>query len=332
MSAPGRLVTSWDPVEEVWFHWPEQLDPSSLESARDLIVALCGAFVDFEHSGVCPSLLVRVLVHSEEGMQSAKVALGAFRPSLHRVEMEGPFCGREPILFWRQGRQVKMIIGAGASSQAVVDIDKIVRRAGLRIFPSSLAFERGAIDTDGAGTALLTRAHWLRPSWNANLHIERLQSFLLEDFGLSQTIWIDRGLPGDCHRDHLYRVARFAGSGRIVCLRSFGTSDPHAGVFDAVRRNLERQTDADGKPFEVFDIPSPPPQLNERGHPYPLSYLGYLQVNGLIIVPVFNDGDHGPVRRAFQTAFPDARIILHRASLELEPGGAFNSLALKVPA
>lgn len=331
MSASARLATAWDPVEELWLRWPEGLDPNPLGRERECIASLCAALTDFDDPPP-QEVRMRVLVQSEASMQSAKVVLGAFRPTLQRVDPCPAFDGREAVFFWKAARRVSAVIGSLMPAELFAVLEKVSRRAGLRLSPASISFERASIETDGEGTALLTRAHWMRPGWNANLNIEQLEELLAEDFGITRCVWLDRGMDLPGRPNLVSGVARFAAPGRVLCLESNAPNDPFAGVYRAVRRTLEVSRDARGRPLEILPIPAPAGAADPAGEAIAASPLDYLQVNGQVVVPVFSDRLPAGLREAFAAAFPEAHVSLLPVPRELAARGSFYGMALAMPA
>jgi agmatine deiminase len=328
MTPGARLAAPWDPVEEVWISWPEDPAWPELERARESVAALCAALTDFERPADRPRL--RVCLHSDEGMQSARVVLGAFRPDLPRVDLATGFDGCEPVLFWRHPRRTSAVAGLEMPAPMFQALDRLTRRASLQLSPAAIALMRGALETDGEGTALLTREHWFRPGWNQGFNIHQLESVLAEDFGIRRCLWLDRGLPGAPGHGLVAPLVRFAAPGKVLCQRPVVASDPHAGLYRAVGQTLRHARDAADRRLEVIELPAPAPVVS--GRPLPLSHLDFLRVENLIVVPVFTGGEHRDLREAFARALPDCRLVLHQVSPELGTRRAFYGLALTVPA
>ena len=80
-------------------------------------------------------------------------------------------------------------------------------------------------------------------------------------------------------------------------------------MLRANRRALDRARDADGRSFEVVELPMPRPVVHE-GMRLPATYVNFLFVNGALLVPTF--GDRPRDRQALarlQAALPRRRVI-----------------------
>ncbi len=331
MNAPPRLATSWDRVEEVWLKWPEALPPKGLERAREVMVSLCTALSALERPHRGPAARLRLLAATEEGQRSAAVALGAIPgASVGPARPTAPLDGRGPVLAWGAGLRRQLLVGQGAGPGWIEDLGDLAREQHVPLTPLAFALERGSLETDDEGTALLTREHWLRPGWNANFDADRLAALLREELGLERILWLDRGLRGDPAHGQVHRVARFLAPGRVLCMREISDNDPQAGVYRAVRRNLAGQTDAAGRPLEVIELPAPPDGRSERL--FPRSHLGFLRCNQRLVVPTYGQTGMGALREAFAAAFPAAECVFLRVTPYLEAGGSLHAAALTLPA
>lgn len=326
MSEAGRLTTSWDPVGEVWLHWPENLERSVLERSREVVAALCGHLVH-ENGPTDSAVTVRILATSDEGLHSAKVGLGAFRPTIQLVDETGPFDGREPVFFWAWQKRLSAVIGTQIETAFYASLERLSRRANMRLVPGAIALERAALETDGEGTALLTRAHWMRPGWNQNFNVEQLQSLLAEDFGVRRCLWLDRGLEGTVCPDAVSQIVRFIAPGRVLCQRPAVPTDPLAPLYRSVATVLRHARDAAGRALEVLEIPAPAPSMGDSGR----SHLGFLRLNGVVLVPVFSSGEHTELRDALQTAFPTERVVLQPVPDAFGAWGGLHGLVLSLP-
>lgn len=331
MSAEGRLITSWDQTREVWLKWPEFFEGVVLDRAREGTVALAGCLDELAQQQK-DFLRIRVFTSTPEGERSARVALSACRSvDIFPAHVRRFFDGREPLLYWKSGRRGSVIAGPDLRERLYQDLEKIYRRDRLKTVPASIAFERGAIETDGEGTALVTRENWLRPGWNTKFDVNRLREILREDLGIERLIWIDRGLPDDPTDGQVHRVARFIAPGKVAVMESSENSTEYQGVLRAVKQSLQGQVDAAGRSLELVTLPAPRNLSKRAATTQALSHLGYLQVNNSVVVPEYDGDDREQLAEAFRLAFPNKDLRFLTAPIAMGLGGSLHAMSLTFP-
>jgi agmatine deiminase len=149
---------------------------------------------------------------------------------------------------------------------------------------SWMVLEGGGIETDGAGSLLVTE-EWLLSDVQVRNHgMSRhdYEAAFSEYLGVTSTIWLGNGCAGDDTHGHIDDVARFTPSGAVILAYEEDNSDAnHASSLD----NLQR-IEAAGR--RVVKIPYPRALIME-GQRLPASYANYYVANDVVIVPTFND-------------------------------------------
>ena len=149
---------------------------------------------------------------------------------------------------------------------------------------SWMVLEGGGIETDGAGSMLVTE-EWLLSDVqirNPGMSREDYEAAFSEYLGVTSTIWLGNGCAGDDTHGHIDDIARFTPSGAVILAYEENKADAnHASSAD----NLER-LEAAGR--RVVKIPYPRPLIME-GQRLPASYANYYVANDVVIVPTFND-------------------------------------------
>ena len=331
MSELGRTITAWDPVREIWLKWPEFLEGAVLDRSREGTVAL-SSVLDEQAKQHKSFLRVRIITATSEGDRSARVAMSAYNAvDVLAADTENFFNGREPILYWRAGRRGSVIAGLEIREPLFKDIQKIYRRDGLKIAPASISFERCAIETDGEGTALLTRENWLRRGWNPKFNVNQLHEALRADFGIEQVLWIDRGLPDDPTDGQVHRVARFIEPGKVLVMDPAGAPPAYQGVLKAVIQSLKGRVDAQGRALELFAVPAPRLVSSAATETIAASHLGYLQCNQTVVVPEYDLQSRTEVEEAFKVAFPHKDIRFIKAPVAMGLGGSLHAMSMIFP-
>jgi agmatine deiminase len=191
-----------------------------------------------------------------------------------------------------------------------LQLRRFVPRAGHDGQPRRVVLEGGAIDTNGAGTLLVTEECLLSPVQERNPGFDReaYEQVLGALLGARQIIWLGRGIAGDDTHGHVDDVARFVGPNTVVCCEQTDPSDPdHEPLRDNLRR-LRAATDQDGRRLDVVPLPMPRPIVFE-GQRLPASYANFIFVNGRVLVPTFNDPADRVALHVFEGLFPDRSVV-----------------------
>ena len=126
---------------------------------------------------------------------------------------------------------------------------ELARSAGLPVETADMVLEGGALDADGAGTALVTEQCLLHAN-RGGVPRETVAAALAKRLGLSRIVWLGDGLAGDHTDGHVDNLARFVAPGRVA-LPEPAANDPNAAAYADAARRLR----AAG--LEVVRVPSP---------------------------------------------------------------------------
>ena len=179
-----------------------------------------------------------------------------------------------------------------------------------------IVLEGGAIETDGAGTLLVTEECLLSDVQVRNPGMTRsdYEALFHEALGIRQTIWLGEGCVGDDTHGHIDDVARFTAPGVIVLAYEQDPSDEnHRRSVD----NLERLELAGGgqDAFHIVKLPYPRP-VEMNGERLPASYANFYIANGVVLVPTFNDRNDRVALDTLAELFPDRQVIgIHAVDL-----------------
>jgi agmatine deiminase len=180
-----------------------------------------------------------------------------------------------------------------------------------------VVLEGGAIDTDGAGTLLVTEECLLSDTQmrNPGLSREGYERVFRDALGIRQTIWLGEGCVGDDTHGHVDDIARFTAPGVIVLAYEPDTADDenHRRSED----NLERLTSAgfDEARYRVVTLPFPRP-VTMNGERLPASYANFYVANGVVIVPTFNDPNDRVALNTLAELFPGRKVVgIHAVDL-----------------
>jgi agmatine deiminase len=195
-------------------------------------------------------------------------------------------------------------------------------RAEVRGVPRRVVLEGGAIDVNGKGTLLTTEECLLSQvqARNPGLGREGIERVFADYLGVSNVIWLGRGVLGDDTHGHVDDIARFVDARTVVAAVESDVDDPnHEPLQDNLHR-LREARDQDGEPLRVVELPMPGPVTFE-GQNLPASYANFYIANGVVIVPTFNDPNDRVALNTLAELFPDREVVgIHSVDLVLGLG------------
>jgi agmatine deiminase len=154
-----------------------------------------------------------------------------------------------------------------------------------------VVLEGGSIDVNGRGSLLTTEECLLDPAVqvrNPGLGRSGLEDVFREYLGVTNVMWLGRGIAGDDTHGHVDDLCRFVGPRTIVLCREKDPRDANYGPLEENRERLQGLRLEDGARPEVVDLPMPAPLLFD-GRRLPASYANFYVANAAVLVPTFND-------------------------------------------
>jgi agmatine deiminase len=177
---------------------------------------------------------------------------------------------------------------------------------------SPLVLEGGGIETDGAGTMLVTEEWLLSDVQVRNPGMDRAayERAFAQWLGIKRTIWLGEGCVGDDTHGHVDDIARFTDA-RTVALAF--EPDPRDENHARSADNLRRLELAGG--LRVVKLPYPR-AVTMEGQRLPASYANFYIANGTVIVPTFNDPNDRVALNTLAELFPSRDIVgIHSVDL-----------------
>ena len=324
-----RFPAEWEPHAATWIAWPHHEPdwPGKLEPIPWVYAEIARVLHQHER--------VEILCHDESVRDAAQRHLDAHgvhnNVRLHVVPTDrvwlrdsGPTGvvdqrGRVSLMHWRFNAWAKY---PNYSCDERVG-EAVARITGLtRIEPKRgdtgerVVLEGGAIETDGAGTLLVTEECLLSDVQARNPGMSRsdYEALFHDALGIRQTVWLGQGCVGDDTHGHVDDVARFTSPGVIVLAYEEDPADEnHRRSVD----NVERLELASGEQeaFRIVKLPYPHP-VEMNGERLPASYANFYVANGVVIVPTFNDRNDRIALNTLAELFPDRHVIgIHAVDL-----------------
>jgi agmatine deiminase len=185
----------------------------------------------------------------------------------------------------------------------------VAARAGAERVRTDLVLEGGALEVDGAGTAIITESCVLNDNRNRGWKKPDVEAELARLLGIRKVIW----LPGIAGRDitdgHTDFYARFAGPDVVVAGLD---NDPESFDYDVTRRHLEilrSATDADGRALRV-EVLEGPSDVRVQDPDFAGGYVNFYVCNGAVIGPEFGDVRADAAAKAMmERLFPGRAVV-----------------------
>src|SRR5262249_37742258 len=271
---PGRWAAEWQPHEATWIAWPHNTSDWPGKFAP----------IPWVYGEVVRSLArgekVRVLVASasEEARARrllARVGAALPRRGFFRVPTDRSWTRDFGACFVRQpGRRGGLAIArfrfnAWAKYPQWRKDDavppRIAKALGLPLLPVTaqgrdVVLEGGAIDGNGAGALLTTEECLLDPDVqvrNPGLSRRKMETVLGEALGVTQVLWLGKGIAGDDTHGHVDDLCRFVGPRTVVLCREDDPADVNYRALEENRERLQGVSLADGSRLEVVPLPMP---------------------------------------------------------------------------
>ena len=196
--------------------------------------------------------------------------------------------------------------------------------------------EGGSIESDGNGTILTTTSCLLTPTRNHRLNKSDIEKTLEQTLGARKVLWLDcDGMIGDDTDGHIDTIARLAPDNCILFNRgNSNDDDPQSQMLAGIENQLRAMTDADGRPFNLIELPLPEAIMDEDdGHRLPATYANFLIINDAVIMPVYGQPlNDERAEMTLKVVFPDHVIEKVDCTALIRQHGSLHCATMQVPA
>jgi agmatine deiminase len=325
-----RMPAEWERHEATWLAWPH--------NSRDWpgkFAPIPWVYGEITRH-LAPGEMVRIIVESAAHRKSAERLLGRVGVDPSRVE----FYTFPTDRGWTRDIG-PMFVTSADGSRAINNFrftgwakypnhrkdEKIHARAAralrTRLLQPTIdarpfVLEGGAIDVNGSGTLLTTRECLLDQQVqvrNPGARQSEIESALSLSLGVTNFIWLEKGIAGDDTHGHVDDLARFVNRNTIVICSE---SNPADANYAALHENIEILKGArleDGSLPDVIRLPMPSP-LAFEGLRLPASYANFYIGNSVVIVPTFNDPNDRIALGILSDCFPGRNVVgIHAVDL-----------------
>ncbi|MEU1865869.1 agmatine deiminase family protein [Streptomyces gardneri] len=328
-----RMPAEWSAHEGCLMAWPvrEDLWSSVLDDVKEEYANVARAIAAFE-----PVTMVAPPGHGEE----ARTRCGDGITVVELAQDDSWFRDSAPIFVLdgdgnRAG--VDFRFNAWGRKHSPYDSDDrisalILEHLGVERIASDMILEGGAITVDGEGTLITTEQCLLHPNRNPGMSRDEIESELKSQLGVDKVVWLPYGGLLDTETDgHVDGVCAFAAPGKVVVSLPDDPAHPDYARMRANRAVLEATTDAQGRPFEIVDVPQVA-YADIAGTRVEVSYLNYYVANGGIVVPVAGVPQDDEALAVIAAAYPGRKVVGVRAPGIAYGGGGVHCITQQVPA
>ena len=187
---------------------------------------------------------------------------------------------------------------------------------GARVTSYETVLEGGAIDGNGSGILLTTKAVLQNPTRNPGLSQQRLEKILQEAFGVSHICWFDAGLMGDDTDGHVDDFARFVRKD-VVLMAQDVPNGPNEAVLRANKETLTRFGQElraqDGFELHIIDLPMPCCEIEgttvDGSSIVPASYANFVFGDNTVYLPLYDSKTDREAMAIFQELLPEMDIV-----------------------
>lgn len=323
------IPPEWHPHEATWIGWP--YNKSDWPGKFSPIPYVYAEIVKYISRGE----KVRIFVQSKEHKLRAEKILKDCNVSLSNVEFylkktdrgwlrdSGPMfvkVGIDTVAVdfkfnaWAKYDDYKLDDKIPSFISEKLDLKRVVAEYNGK----QVVLEGGAIDTNGKGTLITTEECLLdekvqtrNPGFTKSDYFEIFKKY----FGVSNVIWLGKGIVGDDTHGHIDDLCRFVNEDTVVLVTEENPKDENYILLNENKERLQNIRLPNSSKLNVVPLPMPSPQVFKQQR-LPASYANFYISNFAVIVPTFNDPKDRVALGILSDFFPDRKVIgIHSVDL-----------------
>lgn len=186
-----------------------------------------------------------------------------------------------------------------------------------------IILEGGSIDNNGRGTLITTEECLLDEKVqvrNPGFKKEDYEKIFNKYLGISNVIWLGKGIAGDDTHGHVDDLCRFVNEDTVALVLEENSADDNYLVLNENKERIEEAKLEDGTKLNIVELPMPSPVFFKRQR-LPASYANFYISNYAVLVPIFNDPNDKIALGILSELFPDRKVIgIHSVDLVLGLG------------
>lgn len=332
----------WEKHEATWLSWPHKNEswPGKLQKIFPAYVAFIKELSKGEK--------VKINVNNTEAHLQALNTLQAAETNLSQIEWylhptNDAWCrdhGPAFLINPHAKAAPKIIINwnynAWGNKYPPYDLDNLIplhiaRQLQLPSLSPGIVMEGGSVDFNGKGTVLTTRQCLLNPNRNPHLSQSEIENYLETFYGVSQILWLDKGIVGDDTDGHIDDITRFVSENKVVTVVEKNKADDNYFILQNNLKALKKMRLLNGKPLDIIELPMPSPVVYE-GQRLPASYANFYIANTTVIVPTYQCAADQEALDLLKICFPDREVIGIDSTDIIWGLGSFHCLSQQEPA
>ena len=330
--SPGfSMPAEWEHHEATWIGWPH--NKSDWPGKFTPIPWVYGEIVRWLSSGE----IIRIIVGSRDHEKSARIVLKRVGVDLSKVEFfhfatDRGWTRDFGPMFVRNAQSHQVAINnfkfTGWAKYDNWKKDCKVHRLAAKALELQLlqpliegmpfVLEGGAIDVNGKGTLLTTEECLLDQAIqvrNPGMTRETVERALKDSLGVTNVLWLGKGIAGDDTHGHVDDVARFVDARTVLICEERNSSDSNYKLLQENRERLEGMKLENGSKPEIVKIPMPEPLVFDEVR-VPASYANFYVGNAAVVVPTFNDPKDRIALGILSELFADRPVVgIHAVDL-----------------
>ena len=201
----------------------------------------------------------------------------------------------------------------------------------LPVYKPGIVMEGGAVEFNGQGTLLTTRACLLNQNRNPHLNHNQIEQYLREYYGVQQIIWLNDGIAGDDTNGHIDDITRFADPNTIITAVETDKNDVNYNILKENLQILQNIRLLNGRQPDIVELPMPVPVIHNK-HRLPASYVNFYITNDAVIVPTFKCRQDDIALQILSTCFNNRKVIGINSTDIVWGLGSFHCLSQQEPA
>ena len=324
-----KLPAEWSPHEATWIGWP--YNKSDWPGKFSPIPYVYAEIVKYISRGE----KVRIFVQSKDHQGKAEKVLKDCVVSLSNVEFfikktDRGWLRDSGPMFVKEGNEVVALdfkFDAWSKYDDYKLDDKIpsfiseklnLKRIVAEHKGKQVVLEGGAIDSNGKGTLITTEECLLdekvqtrNPGYSKQDYFEVFKKY----FGISNVIWLGKGIVGDDTHGHVDDLCRFVNEDTVILVSEENPKDENYILLNENKERLQNLHLPNGSKLNIMHLPMPSPQIF-KGQRLPASYANFYISNYAVLVPTFNDPNDKIALGILSELFHDRKVIgIHSVDL-----------------
>lgn len=314
-----HMPAEWEPHEGTWLAWPHNQEhwPGKFNSIPKTYAEIVRALATSEKVFIC------VNDGTMEDQARRTLTTAKIQPELmtqvnfHQIPTDASWVrDYGPIFVYDENSQLILtdwIFNSWGDKYQPYNKDDAVPQHIAKIFnlpivAPGIVLEGGSIDVNGKGTLLTTEQCLLNKNRNPRLSCQQIEKYLQDFLGVTNILWLKKGIAGDDTDGHIDDIARFVNPQTIVAAVEKNPEDENYEILQKNLEDLHQMKDQDGNLLKIVELPMPDPVIHENQR-LPASYANFYIANTAVLVPTFQDKHDQQALQTLQKLFPTRKVV-----------------------